>query len=68
MSLLIACAVGAVAGFAISGKLHIALTARKKLAYKAALAGLREAQELRAAAVLRHVIASEMQADKWTNA
>jgi hypothetical protein len=65
MSLLIAFMLGTVAGFCFSGRLSDALTTRRKLAYKTALAELQEAKELHAASVLRHVIASEMQAGRW---
>jgi hypothetical protein len=61
---LIAFAVGVVVGFDLSGKISKALTARKILAYKTALAELQEARELHAASILRHVIASEIQAER----
>lgn len=68
MNLLIAFMVGILAGFGFSGKLRAALIERKRLAYKQALVGLQEARELHAAAILRHVIASEMQAERPPNA
>ena len=67
MTPLIAFAAGVLAGFALSGRLHAALIERARLKYKTALAELREARELHAASVLRHVIASEMQADRRGN-
>ena len=51
-------------GVILSGRIGKAITERKRLAYKTALAELQEAKELHAAAVLRHVIASEMQAER----